>query len=210
MTLYRLRPAVAVVTLLASLVYGPAAAQHATAPDAIVRGMTEEILRTVQSDKDLQAGDRQKILALAEQKVLPVIDFEEATRLAAGRAWNAANEVQREALVRGFRTMLVRIYSSAIGAYRGQTLRVLPLKFDLQATDVLVRNQYLQPGRPPVAVDYSMRKTPVGWKIYDITVEGVSLVLTYRSEFAQIVSQAGIDGLIKRLGDKNTSPLPGQ
>ncbi len=201
--------------LIAALIVGgypflQTLAQQPAGPDAVVRRMTEDVLRTVQSDKDLQAGDRQKVLALAEQKVLPFIDFEEATRLAVGRAWNPATEAQREALVHGFRSMLVRIYSSAIGAYRGQTLRVLPLKTDPAATDVLVRNQYLQSGRPPVAVDYSMRKTQAGWKIYDITVEGVSLVLTYRSEFSQVVSQSGVDGLIKRLADKNAPVVPGR
>jgi phospholipid transport system substrate-binding protein len=198
----------AALIVAALLPCAPIAAQQLTAPDAIVRRMTEDVLRTVQSDKDLQAGDRQKVLALAEQKVLPVIDFEEATRLAVGRAWNPATEAQREALVRGFRSMLVRIYSSAIGTYRGQTLRVLPLKSDPDATEVLVRNQYLHPGRTPVSVDYSMRKTQTGWKIYDITVEGVSLVLTYRSEFAQVVSQSGVDGLIRRLAEKNSPAMP--
>ena len=102
-----------------------------------------------------------------------------------------------------FRAMLVRIYSNAIDTYRGQTLRVLPVKMAPTDTDVTVRNQYLSPGRPPVGVEYSMRKTPEGWKIYDITIEGVSLVLTYRAEFEQISRTSGIDGLIKRLQEKN-------
>lgn len=207
MNFLRLRFLIAAL-IVAGYPFVQALAQQPAGPDAIVRRMTADVLRTVQSDRDLQVGDRQKVLALAEQKILPFIDFEEATRLAVGRAWTPANQAQREALVHGFRSMLVRIYSNAIDAYRGQTLRVLPLKTDPAATDVLVRNQYLQSGRPPVAVDYSMRKTQAGWKIYDITVEGVSLVLTYRSEFSQVVSQSGVDGLIKRLADKNAPVVP--
>ena len=99
--------------------------------------------------------------------------------------------------------MLVRIYSNAIDVYRGQTMKVLPVHMAPNATEVTVRNQYISEGRPPVAVDYAMKKTPTGWKIYDINVEGVSLVLTYRSEFEQITRVSGIDGLIKRLAEKN-------
>ena len=99
--------------------------------------------------------------------------------------------------------MLVRIYSNAIDVYRGQTLKVLPVRLPQGATEVVVRNRYLREGRPPVAVEYSMKKTPEGWKIYDIAIEGVSLVLTYRAEFEQITRASGVDGLIKRLAEKN-------
>ena len=180
----------------------PARAQD-VAPDQLVKQVTTDVLAAIQSDKDLQAGDRKKALALAEQKVLPLIDFREATQLATGKAWQQATPAQQEELVAQFRSMLVRIYSNAIDVYRGQTLRVLPLRMPPGATDVTVRNQYLKPGAPPVPVEYAMRKTPEGWKIYDISVEGVSLVLTYRAEFEQITRQAGIDGLIKRLQQRN-------
>jgi phospholipid transport system substrate-binding protein len=99
--------------------------------------------------------------------------------------------------------MLIRIYSSAVGKYRGQTMRVLPLKHAPADTDVTVRNQYLNPGQPPLSVDYAMRRTTDGWKIYDIVVGGVSLVLTYRSEFDNVVRQSGVDGLIAKLAEKN-------
>ena len=99
--------------------------------------------------------------------------------------------------------MLVRIYSDAIGDYRGQTMKVLPVRLTQGSTDVTVRNQFLRPGQPPVPVEYAMKKEPGGWMIYDITVDGVSLVLTYRQEFDQITRTSGIDGLIKRLKERN-------
>ena len=102
--------------------------------------------------------------------------------------------------------MLVRTYSNAIGAYEGQTMKVLPVRMKPGDTEATVRNQFIRPGGKPVPIDYSMRKTDQGWKIYDIVVEGVSLVLTYRSEFDAVVKQEGIDGLIKRLAAKNTRP----
>jgi phospholipid transport system substrate-binding protein len=181
----------------------PALAQTHLEPEALVRKITSEVLETVRSDKDLAAGDREKALALAEQKVLPHIDFREAARLAVGRSWNSATPQQQDRLVTEFRAMLVRIYSNAIDTYRGQTLRVLPVKMAPTDTDVTVRNQYLSPGKPPVGVEYAMRKTPEGWKIYDIVVENVSLVLTYRSEFDQVMRQSGVEGLIRRMNEKN-------
>jgi len=175
-------------------------------PEDMVRRVTEDVLAAIKSDSALQAGDRQKALALAEQKVMPHIDFAEATKLAVGKAWSAATPEQQQKLVSEFRAMLVRIYSNAIDVYRGQTMKVVPVSTPAGATDVTVRNQYLRPGQPPVHVDYAMRKTPEGWKIYDINVEGMSLVLTYRSEFEQVTRQSGVEGLLKRLAEKNTPP----
>jgi len=172
-------------------------------PDELVRKVTEEVLDAIKTDQALQAGDRKKALALAEEKILPHVDFREATQLAVGKAWWSATPAQREQLVAEFRAMLVRIYSSAIDRYRGQTMQVLPVRMPAGATEVTVRNRYLRPGAPPVPVEYALRKTPEGWRIYDVSVEGVSLVLTYRAEFENIYRQAGIEGLIKRLREKN-------
>jgi len=191
------------LVLFASLVFAmPLLAQEAT-PDELVKRITNDVLEAVKSDKQLAAGDRKKALALAEQKVMPYIDFAEAAKLATGKAWQAATPEQQKRIAEEFRAMLVRIYTSAIDSYRGQTMRVLPLRMPPGATDVTVRNQYLKPGAPPVPVEYAMRKAADGWKIYDITVEGVSLVLTYRAEFEQITRQSGIDGLINRLQQRN-------
>ena len=172
-------------------------------PEALVRKVTSEILDAIQKDDALKAGDRQKALALAEEKVLPHIDFREMTRLAVGKAWRSAAPGQQEALTTEFRELLVRTYATAIDSYRGQTMRVLPTKMAADATEVTVRNLYVKPGRPPVPVDYYMIKTDQGWKVADIIVEGVSLVLTYRTEFEQEAQRGGIDGLISKLRSKN-------
>jgi len=193
------------VTLVLAAFAAASVAQE-LGPEELVRKVTTEVLQAIQSDKQLQAGDRKKALALAEQKILPLVDFREAARLAVGRAWNTATPEQQERITSEFRTLLVRIYSNAIGVYRGQTMRVQPVKAAPDATQVTVRNQYVSPGRPPTSVEYAMHKTPDGWKIYDITVEGVSLVLTYRGEFEQVVREGGIEGLIKRLGERNREP----
>lgn len=191
------------LTLVFSALFAAAAAAQDLGPEELVRKVTADVLDTVKSDKDLLAGDRRKTLALAEQKILPLVDFKEAARLATGKAWHGASPAQQERITNEFRSMLVRIYSNAIDVYRGQTMRVMPVRMAKDATDVTIRNQYLREGRPPVMVEYAMRKAADGWKIYDITVEGVSLVLTYRAEFEGITRSSGIDGLIKRLSEKN-------
>jgi phospholipid transport system substrate-binding protein len=197
--------------LLAFVVLGAclgAAAQEA--PDALVKRTADEILAIVRQDKDLQAGNQQKVVQLAEQKVLPYFDFERMTRLAVGRSWRQATADQQKALVDQFRALLVRSYSTAYTAYRNIVIEVKPLKLQSGDDDVLVRSEIKLPGgAPPVGVDYSMFKTDSDWKVYDVTVEGVSLVTTYRNTFAEDIRQNGIDGLIKSLQEKNAPPPPG-
>jgi phospholipid transport system substrate-binding protein len=179
-------------------------------PEELVKKVTADVLEAIKSDKQLAAGDKQKAMKLAEEKVLPHVDFEEATRLAVGRGWKEATPEQKKKLVTEFRNMLVRTYSNAISAYEGQTMKVMPVRMKPGDTETTVHNQFVRPGNPkPVLIDYSMRKTEKGWKIYDIVVEGVSLVLTYRSEFDAVAKQEGIDGLIKRLSQKNTPAAVG-
>jgi phospholipid transport system substrate-binding protein len=186
----------------------PALAQE-LGPEELVKKVTSEVMAAIKSDKQLAAGDKQKAMKLAEEKILPHVDFEEATRLAVGRGWAQASAEQKKRLVTEFRNMLVRTYSNAISAYEGQTMNVLPSRVKPGDSEATVRNQFVRPGGKPVLVDYSMRKTDKGWKIYDIVVEGVSLVLTYRSEFDAVVKQEGVDGLIKRLAAKNTPAAVG-
>jgi len=172
-------------------------------PDDLVRKVTTDVLAAIKIDPQLQAGDRRKALALAEETILPHVDFREATVLAMGKSWHTATRAQQDQVVAEFRKMLVRIYSNAIDVYRGQTMQVMPVKLPSGATEATVRNRYLRDGRPPVPVEYAMRKTAQGWKIYDIAIEGVSLVLTYRAEFESITRTSGVEGLIRRLQEKN-------
>ena len=187
----------------------PAVAEEQN-PEALVKQVTAEVLDAIKSDKQLASGDRQAALKLAEEKVIPHIDFEEATRLAVGRAWSTASPEQKKQLVAEFRRMLVRVYSNAIQPYQGQTIQVSPVRMKPGDTEATVHNTFKRAGGGnAVGFDYSMRKTEQGWKIYDIVVEGVSLVLTYRSEFDAVVKQQGVDGLIKALASKNAPAAVG-
>jgi phospholipid transport system substrate-binding protein len=193
--------------LAATILFSTPALAQEMGPDQLVQKVTEEVLATIKSDKQLAAGDKQKALKLAEEKVLPHIDFEEATRLAVGRAWKQASPEQRKILIDEFRKMLVRTYSNGIESYQGQTMKILPSRGKQGGEDATVRAQFIRAGGQPLPLEFQARKTPQGWKLYDISIEGVSLVLTYRSEFDAVVKQGGIDALIKRLREKN-EPVP--
>jgi phospholipid transport system substrate-binding protein len=199
-----------VFRFLAVMLFGavPVFAQD-LGPEQLVKKVTQEVMDALKSDKQLAAADRQKAIKLAEEKILPHVDFEEATRLAVGRAWAQATPEQKKKLVAEFRNMLVRTYSNALQPYEGQQMKVMPVRMKPGDAEVTVQNQFIRSGAQPVKIDYSMRKTDKGWKIYDIVVEGVSLVLTYRSEFDAVVKQEGVDGLIKRLSQKNTPAAVG-
>lgn len=195
--------------LLVGLAFVQAANSQELGPDQLVQKVTEEVLAAIKSDKQLAAGDRQKALKLAEEKVLPHIDFETATRLAVGRAWKDASPEQRKTLVEEFRKMLVRTYSNGIESYQGQTMKILPSRGKPADGEATVRAQFIRAGGQPLPLEFQARKTAQGWKIYDISIEGVSLVLTYRSEFDAVVREGGIEALVKRLTEKNTPPKVG-
>ena len=184
----------------------PFAAAAQEAPDALVKRVTDEVLTIIKSDKDLQAGNPRKVVELAEQKVLPHFDFARMTRLAVGRNWAQASDAQKEALTKEFRTLLVRTYSSSLSAYRNQTIEVKPTKMGAQDKDVTVRTQVIQQGGPPIPIDYAMERQESGWKVYDVVVDGVSLVTTYRGSFNDQIQKGGVDGLVKTLADRNKSP----
>lgn len=176
----------------------------APAPDVLIKDTVREVLEIVRADKDLRAGNQKKMLELVDAKVLPHFNFERMTKLAVGKAWRAATAEQKQALMNEFRILLVRTYTKAFTSYRDQTVEVRPVRLDSGASEATVKTEIVKPGaQQPILVDYDMQKTPDGWKVYDVTVEGVSLVTSYRGTFADQVQHAGIDGLIKTLVEKN-------
>jgi phospholipid transport system substrate-binding protein len=194
------------LTFLAAFV--PFAALAQEAPDALVKRVTDEVLAIIKADKDLQSGNSRKIAELAEAKVLPHFDFTRMTRLAVGRNWQQANDAQKEQLVKEFRTMLVRTYSTSLTAYRNQTIEVKPVKMGAADKEVTVRTAVIQQGGPQIPIDYAMEKADSGWKVYDVVIDGASLVTTYRGTFNEQVQKGGIDGLVKTLVERNQGPPP--
>jgi phospholipid transport system substrate-binding protein len=173
-------------------------------PDVLIKNTVREVLEIVRNDKELRSGNQKKMLELVDAKVLPHFNFEHMTKLAVGKSWRTATPEQKQALMSEFRILLVRTYTKAFTSYRDQTVEIKPLKLDLSMNEVTVKTAIVKPGsQQPVLVDYDMERTPNGWKVYDLTVEGVSLVTSYRGTFADQIQQVGIDGLIKTLVEKN-------
>ncbi len=187
----------------AALAFAAAAGAQDTPPDELVKRVMLEIQASVAQDKDLQAGDRDKTIALIEQKALPHFNFGSMTALAVGPAWQKATPEQKKRLVEGFRGLLTRTYASSVNTFREQKLVFRPLRMKPADTDVTVLVRVMQSGAQPVDIEYDMEKTVRGWKCYDVRVAGISLVVNYRTEFANLVREGGVDGLIKALETKN-------
>ncbi|HET7775048.1 MAG TPA: ABC transporter substrate-binding protein [Azospira sp.] len=193
-----------------SILSATAVQAQETAPDVLVKKVTEEVLTVVRADKDLQNGNTKKAIDLVETKVLPHFNFSRMTALALGREWSKASPEQKTKLTNEFRTLLVRTYSNALTAYKDQSVEYKPFKMQPSDTDVLVRTLVHQTNGKHIGLDYALEKQPEGWKVYDVVVAGVSLVTNYRESFSQEIRANGVDGLIATLATKNKSPDAGK
>ena len=197
------RRAAFVLVLAAALCGAAPFARAQEAPDAIVKRVATDVIASIKADPAIQAGNEARIRDVLEAKLLPNFDFARMTALAMGKNWRSATPEQQKRVTDEFRALLVRTYSTALSAYRNQVIDVKPPRAQSNDTEVVVRSEVKQSGAEPVTIDYSMAKTPGGWKVYDLAVNGVSLVTTYRETFATEVRAGGIDGLIKSLSAKN-------
>ncbi|MEH6437483.1 MlaC/ttg2D family ABC transporter substrate-binding protein [Massilia sp. DD77] len=180
-----------------------AAPASAEAPDVFVKRISTEILDSVKADKEIQAGNRNKIMGLVNTKILPHVDSEKMTMQAAGRFWRQATPEQQKRLSEEFRTLLVYTYAGALSQVDNQTVEFKPLRAEAGATDVEVRSQVNVARGEPITLNYRVAKGAQGWKIYDLNVMGAWLVETYKSTFTSQINKGGIDGLIKTLADRN-------
>jgi len=187
-----------------------------TPPDVLARTTTQEVLVILKQDKAIQNGNQSRVYQLVEAKILPNFDFNRMTQLAVGKHWPGATAQQKQSLVTEFRNLLVRTYSRSLTEFSNQTVEFKPLAIKPDDTDVTVRSEIRQPGgQQPIPIDYSMYKTAFGWKVYDVSIDGVSLVTNYRASFSNAIRQSGIDGLIHTLaaqsipGAAKPAPRPG-
>jgi phospholipid transport system substrate-binding protein len=176
-------------------------------PDILMKAVTSEVTALLRQDR--ASGERTDVARLVEEKILPLFDFRRMTGLAVARNWRRASPEQQGALIEEFRTLLVRTYSGSLSSYRNQLIEYRLLPGAASDAEVVVRSSVRRPGAETVTIDYDMAYTPAGWQVYDVTVAGVSLVITYRETFATAVRDAGIDGLIKALADKNRQAAAG-
>jgi phospholipid transport system substrate-binding protein len=183
----------------------PALAQT-PAPDELVRKISDEVIASLRQDSALRAGDPARISALVERTIAPHVDFRRMAQLAMGVSWRRASPEQQEQVTRHFKQLLVRTYSGALSSYRDQSIQVRPVRLNPQESEVTVRSFVRQSGAEPIALEYDLQRTDAGWKVFDVRVAGVSLVLTYRTSFAEEVRNRGVDGLIDLLERRNRNP----
>ena len=186
----------------------PSAHSQEVAPDALVKGLSSEVIAEVRRDRTIQAGDGAKIAALIETKIVPHFDLRRITQLAVGQGWRRATPEQQERLMQEFKTLLVRTYSGALASYRDQEIEFRPLRAAAGDTEVTVKSLIRQKGAEPIAVEYDLARVGAQWKIFDVRLGGISLVATYRSSFAEEVRNNGVDGLIGVLERKIRQSSP--
>jgi phospholipid transport system substrate-binding protein len=189
-----------IITTFSLLAQG---AWAAVAADTFVKAIADDVLAIVKKDKEIQSGDQQKVFALAEEKILPHFNFEHVCRLVLGKNFAKASKEQQDAFQKEFRTLMLYTYASALSKYRNQTIEYKPMKDYPDDKQVVVKTLILQPGGQPIGVDYTLEAINDSWKVYDITIEGVSLVTNYRSQFGNEIRQGSMDTLIQKLADKN-------
>jgi phospholipid transport system substrate-binding protein len=192
----------ATLVFATSVIAAPAPATN-EAPDVLVKRISADVIETVKADKDIQAGNRNRIMELVNSKILPYVDAEKMTAQAAGRFWRQATPDQQKRLSEEFRTLLVYTYSGALSQIKNETVEFKPMRSEPTDTDVEVRSQVNVTRGEPITLNYRLAKANGGWKIYDINVLGAWLVETYKGTFAAEINKSGVDGLITKLADRN-------
>lgn len=192
------------VLLLGAWSLTAAASLDAASPQDVLRKTADQVLSEVTAKKPELDKNPAGIYKLVEQTVVPRFDFTSMTQSAVGRYWRRATEEQRTELTNQFKELLVRTYAVALLGYSGQQIEYLPVRLNAGDTDVLIPTRIpTGTGGPPVPINYRMHQVDGQWLVYDVVIDGISLVTNYRSTFASTVRSRGIDGLIKQLSDRN-------
>ncbi|VAX11942.1 hypothetical protein MNBD_GAMMA24-2467 [hydrothermal vent metagenome] len=173
------------------------------APDVLIRTTTEKMLSALEKHRLELKQKPTMVYGLVSNIVLPHFDFIRMSRSVLAQNWNKASRKQKLSFIRAFRTLMVRTYAVALLEYTSQEIHVLPAKLKAGDKNATVRMEVLQPGKSPVIINYRLHLKKKGWKVYDVTVDGISLIANYRTSFASEVKQQGLDALIARLQKHN-------
>ena len=172
-------------------------------PEQLIMETTEKVMVEISTNAEILKSDPQKVYKLVEELVLPHFDFTAMTDLALGRYKDKVSADQKPEIVNEFRLLLVRTYSSALFEYSGQELIYLPMEGSEAEGLVIIRTEIELAGGFPIPINYTLRSSGNGWKVFDVSVDEVSLVTNYRSSFARAINKDGVDGLIKTLRERN-------
>nr|WP_248557184.1 ABC transporter substrate-binding protein [Paraburkholderia terrae] len=171
-------------------------------PQILIKSVTQQVLDEVHTQA-IDPSDIPRIMNIVNRDILPYIDFEHTTQLALARYWRTATPAQQQQLVQQFKMLLIHLYSGALAQLKpDQKIDYPPMRVAPTDTDAVVRT-IASTNAQPVEIDYRLRKTPQGWRVYDLNVMGAWLVQTYRQQFGETIQQSGIDGLLRFLTDRN-------
>jgi phospholipid transport system substrate-binding protein len=190
-----------VLLLLSGTIFAQTPDQN-TPPDALIKMVVTDVMTSVKADPDIQKGNIPKVMELVEKKIVPFTDMRRTTEMAMGPNWKKATPEQQAILTSEFKTLLMRTYSGALSQLRDQTVQFKALRAAPDDKEVVVRTVVVGRG-DPISLDYRLEKGSNGWKVYDMNIMGAWLVEAYRNQFANQISQNGIDGLVKFLQDRN-------
>lgn len=182
-------------------------ADQASSPEALIEQTTHEMLTRLKTDHDRLKAHPDQLYALVNDIVLPHFDFVYMSHWVLGRSnWAQMSNKQKTQFVLAFRTLLVRTYATALLQYTNQKVKFLPLQGNPAQGNVVVRSKIVQSEGQSVGIYYSLYNKRGKWLVYDVSVDGISLLTNYRSSFNSEISQHGIDGLITRLEQHAIQP----
>jgi len=186
----------------------PAITAPGPSPQELMQKVSQDILRELDANRAMYAKEPTKLRALADKYLLPHFDVDYAARLVLGKHWRTATDAQKQRFIDAFYQSLMRNYGDAVAEFTADRLTILPFKGDLSSGVATVRTEVKRSNGTPVPVNYSMRATPQGWKAWDVTIEGISYVKNYRTDFGAEIDQKGIDAVIQRLESQNAAGKP--
>ena len=173
-------------------------------PEALVHEKTEEILHLIERNRSLYSSDRAALYAMVNKRLVPYFDFRRMSRWVLGQYWRKATPAQQDAFTTQFTGLLVRTYATALLSYSGQKIAYSPFRMDPQSDHAVVRTRVIQTnGGPNIPIDYEFVRKADGWKVYDVTIDNVSLVTNYRSVYASKIRRDGLQALIDSMARVN-------
>ena len=173
-------------------------------PDGLVKTLVSDVMNSIKSDKDIQAGNVNKVMALVDTKIVPYTNFQKTTQLAMGKNWSRATPEQQKQITAEFKTLLMRTYAGALTQVKDQTVTYKSFRMDPTDTEVVVKTQVMNKG-DAIQIDYRLEKVGETWRLYDLNVLGAWLIEAYRGQFNNQISANGIEGLLKFLQDRNAA-----
>ena len=183
------------------------AAADIVAPDVMLRQTSDEVISVIKQKREQLEQDPSIVYDLVHEYILPHLDEVTIAKLALGKNWREASREQKIEFINEFRNLLIRTYGKSLSEFSDQEINYFPVKLEEGEDKVVVKSEVLQPGGPSIPVSYRLRIKDDAWKVYDLSIDGVSLVTSYRGTFDQEVRKGGIEGLLKYLKDKNTKKV---